>query len=425
MPDQVPDNERAILEALLDIRSQLLAIKKNRSSYIKSDEITSLYNALIAQIAEINRIRTSPSLENEQNRLDVVLDDVFHLISLGFMTLGKNHMAAATFASLGTVHCLLLHLKESQVFSDNDTKPIKKRLEELEAIIKADIDSVPPEILPLIQKKVEICNKTLREVEESMKIVAPGLTDMFKRLVAIKREILSIGAHDTESYDHIHDELIHIETERVDGEFVSEDGNHEGQALLNGLLEECHNLLEDFSASSISNSLPQGTIQETYNDLIDMKHSLETLLITKRWALRETDLFVYQKRLNSIDKVAQGAEFNAASNKVQAILLYLLRRCYAILYKLLESSEPISESLVPIHNNLKTVRRCLLEVQRVGGISSPRELYPYQMKLTSIEALRKDGKFVVDGTIPEGQGMLNALLAECFDICQELKAEMH
>lgn len=37
--------------------------------------------------------------------------------------------------------------------------------------------------------------------------------------------------------------------------------------------------------------------------------------------------------------------------------------------------------------------------------------------------MRVDGKFIVNGDIPEGQGRLNALLAECFDICYELRTE--
>lgn len=45
------------------------------------------------------------------------------------------------------------------------------------------------------------------------------------------------------------------------------------------------------------------------------------------------------------------------------------------------SSEPVSEALLPVYNQLQTLRRCLLEVKNSGGISSPRELYPYSMKV--------------------------------------------
>lgn len=37
--------------------------------------------------------------------------------------------------------------------------------------------------------------------------------------------------------------------------------------------------------------------------------------------------------------------------------------------------------------------------------------------------MRVDGKFMVNSDIPEGQGSVNALLAECFDMLYELRVE--
>ena len=37
--------------------------------------------------------------------------------------------------------------------------------------------------------------------------------------------------------------------------------------------------------------------------------------------------------------------------------------------------------------------------------------------------MRVDGKFLVGNDIPEGQGSVNALLAECYDISYELSAQ--
>jgi hypothetical protein len=37
--------------------------------------------------------------------------------------------------------------------------------------------------------------------------------------------------------------------------------------------------------------------------------------------------------------------------------------------------------------------------------------------------MRKDGKFSVNGEIPEGQGSVSALLAECFEMAYELRNE--
>lgn len=37
--------------------------------------------------------------------------------------------------------------------------------------------------------------------------------------------------------------------------------------------------------------------------------------------------------------------------------------------------------------------------------------------------MRHDGKFMVNGDIPEGQGSVTALLSECFDLAYELRAD--
>ena len=172
-----------------------------------------------------------------------------------------------------------------------------------------------------------------------------------------------------------------------------------------------------------------------------IRNALEKLSLTQAWSLRETDLYDYQRQLDKydegrIDGNFVDAEGNFADLYVQRVsfmnardwtrltrqtLLYLIRRSYGYIYYLMVSSEPVSEALLPIYNQLQTLKRCLIEVQNSGGVSSPRELYPYSLKLNSIDNVRVDGKFLVGDEIPEGQGSVNELLAECFEISYELR----
>ena len=46
------------------------------------------------------------------------------------------------------------------------------------------------------------------------------------------------------------------------------------------------------------------------------------------------------------------------------------------------------------------------------------------MKLNSIDNLRIDGKFVVGSDVPEGQGSVCTLLAECFELAYELRVDI-
>ena len=192
--------------------------------------------------------------------------------------------------------------------------------------------------------------------------------------------------------------------------------------------------------------------------------------MTQAWSLRETDLFQFQRKLDRIDEARVNGNFLDATNQpadlhaqrvrqlsnprwllheliVSQTLLYLIRRSYAYIYALLIASEPVSEALLPIYNQLQTLRRCLLEVKGSGGVSNARELYPYSMKvdssllyyiiptssayekltwrvskLNSIDNMRIDGKFYIGNDIPEGQGSVNSLLAECYELAYDLRA---
>lgn len=74
---------------------------------------------------------------------------------------------------------------------------------------------------------------------------------------------------------------------------------------------------------------------------------------------------------------------------------------------------------------MSTIKKCLNEVLKYGGPYSPRDLYPYHLDLHQVDQLRKDGKFLADdGSIPEGQAILNAQLSEAHELLEMLKESM-
>lgn len=168
--------------------------------------------------------------------------------------------------------------------------------------------------------------------------------------------------------------------------------------------------------------------QDTYDKLLKIRNNLEQMNLTQAWSLRETDLYSFQRQLDRVDESRVNGNFidvegRPADLHAQRTLLYLLRKSYAFIYQYIISSEPVSEALLPIYNQLLTLKRCLNEVKRSGGVDSPRELYPYSMKLNSIDNMKKDGKFMVGNDIPEGQASVTALLNECFELAYELRSE--
>jgi hypothetical protein len=222
----------------------------------------------------------------------------------------------------------------------------------------------------------------------------------------------------------LQDQLKEIDNQRVDGKFVTASGEVPvGNEEVSELLRRC--LLWSEIVLERKGDIPDG-FRPTYDILVEIRNSLEKLSLTQAWSLRETDLYDYQRQLDRIDEKRVDGNFvdpegNPAELYVQRTMLYLIRRSYGYIYYLMVSSEPVSEALLPVYNQLQTLRRCLIEVKNSGGVNSPRELYPYIMKLNSIDNMRVDGKFMVGSDIPEGQGSVNDLLAECFELSYELR----
>lgn len=116
------------------------------------------------------------------------------------------------------------------------------------------------------------------------------------------------------------------------------------------------------------------------------------------------------------------------------MLLYLLRRCYGLIYRLVASSEPISEELMPISNKLSTVSKCLREISKFSGPFTMRDLYPYKLALHQIDGMRtvvkgkdKDGNEIEmkkwlgrEGSVPEGQAILKAQYEEVEQTIEEM-----
>lgn len=139
-----------------------------------------------------------------------------------------------------------------------------------------------------------------------------------------------------------------------------------------------------------------------------IRNQLEKISLTQAWSLRETDLYDFQRQLDSYDESRVDGNFvdadgnpgdvyvqrvclpspSTAHELTKKTLLYLIRRSYAYIYFLMASSEPVSEALLPVYNQLQTLKRCLVEVKDSGGVCSPRELYPYSMKVKIICTLR-------------------------------------
>ncbi|GJJ11264.1 hypothetical protein Clacol_005496 [Clathrus columnatus] len=418
----VPQEELPILEAVINIRNRLTALKKDRGHYVRAQDVLSLYHAVVKQgknsridkdqllirffppqVTRLNDVREEQ--QPHKNRVDTTLSDQ-----------------------------LLDHMNESAVYSETDLVTFHRRIEELREIVRRDAESDlhPEAMTKLLDRQLNECDSILNSMQESLSELSVELIPLHEKLINLRRQLVALAAKEGSVKNELkplQEELRKIEAKRVDGKFLGPGGSSvpTSQALLSSLLEECFEISQEIRAREVSKHVAT-SLKPIYDRLSEIRAELENLVLTHRWSLRETDLWNYSLSLREIDKLRVDGKFVDAEGDRppgQYVLLYLLRRCYGLIYRLLSSSEPVSEELMPIANKLSTVKKCLNEVLKYGGPFSPRDLYPYQLALHQIDSMQKDGKFVSsDGSIPEGQGIVIAHLNECHELVEMLKESM-
>lgn len=440
--------EQPILDKLQSIRTELELLKRDRSTYVKSQDVLKLYDQVIEQVMILNEIRETKPLE--QNKVDYMLDDCFQLISLAYLTVGKNHEPPAVYSYISTIKRLLDHLKEATFYSQKDLGTLGKNLKDCRRYVERGRDKYSPHLLTLLDARIKVCEEILADLNLNLSELTPELEPKWEKLVSILRSLAGCNSRSKFPRDEIEEyvgELHKVQEElKKHGIYAYE---------TTGTTEEKLAEMVDRMQLAQSNPEPapaaktligdllrrnllwaeilkqkQGRIatsfEPTYEKLLSIRNKLEKLTLTQAWSLRETDLWDYQRQLDRIDEARVDGNFIDALGRPSEIyeqrtLLYLLRKSYALIYQLLLTSEPVSEALLPIYNQLTTLRKCLLEVQKLGGVSSPRELYPYSMKLNSIDNMRVDGKFMVGDEIPDGQGRVTQLLEDCFELAYDLR----
>lgn len=100
------------------IRNRLTALKRDREKYIKPSDVNALYQAVVKQglyftpycghsrdthppVTKLNDVRDDNTTYN--NRVDTTLADVFSLLSLCYLTLGKTKECPAVYSQLASM----------------------------------------------------------------------------------------------------------------------------------------------------------------------------------------------------------------------------------------------------------------------------------------------------------------------------------
>ncbi|KAL8957284.1 MAG: hypothetical protein Q9193_005401 [Seirophora villosa] len=181
--------EQPILDRILVVRDSLSLLKQDRSTYIKSHDVLKLYEEVIEQVHLLNVIREEQDKPLEQNRVDYVLDDCFQLISLFFLTIGRNNEAPAVYSMTSTIKRLLDHLKEAAFYSPKDLESLSQKLASMQETLKRGKASHSPHLLKLLENRLDTCRHLLSELQSSLADLSPQLIPVYERLVSILRSV--------------------------------------------------------------------------------------------------------------------------------------------------------------------------------------------------------------------------------------------
>lgn len=123
-----------------------MSLPQDTTRFIRAPDVMPIYNSVVKQITRLNAIRdeqqqshsalhpasgssTKPPPLPEANRVDQLLADVFGLLSLFFLTVGKSRETPAIYCQIASMRvsilmhnhsfCLLIALLSSNFFAAN------------------------------------------------------------------------------------------------------------------------------------------------------------------------------------------------------------------------------------------------------------------------------------------------------------------
>lgn len=220
---------------------------------------------------------------NESNRVDQVLNDVFTLLSLFFLTIGKKKESPGTFCQIASMRQLLDHMNESGIYTQQDLQPFANRLNVLKTIIRRDREEGrhPEAIFKLMMRKLEDTERLLQTLLKSLSVLSVELVPIHQRLVHIRRQLAALAVQLKPTKTDIKplvEELRKIDSSRVDGKFLGPGGSSvpTGQAILVGLLEECFEICQDIRARDGEENVSP-PLKPVYERLSEIKAKLERL----------------------------------------------------------------------------------------------------------------------------------------------------
>lgn len=122
------------------------------------------------------------------------MESCFQLLSLFYLTIGRNNEIPANYALTSTIKRLLDHLTEADLYSAKDLESIQTTLTNLSESIKLAGSSEhkaenSPYLLKLLSNRVAKCLATLENLQKRLGRIGEPLLPTHEKLISILRSI--------------------------------------------------------------------------------------------------------------------------------------------------------------------------------------------------------------------------------------------
>ena len=184
------------------------------------------------------------------------------------MTIGRNNEAPAAYALTSTIRRLLDHLTEADLFSAKDLESMSHTLDHLSEIVHSSDTESAPLLETLLANRIERCRVSLESLQKKIGDIAEPLRPTAEKLVSMLRQMAVVNTRTKvldkpllipnsstplASFDNNNDvqfnpkdlhkfqnQLEEISAQRVQGNFVDENGNVlKGSEKISTLLDRC------------------------------------------------------------------------------------------------------------------------------------------------------------------------------------------
>ncbi|KAJ3128513.1 hypothetical protein HK098_004143 [Nowakowskiella sp. JEL0407] len=389
----------------------------------------------------LDAIKAIQSQRNSGVEIPLETDLQLNQITISFLQFWEQQSlippnSTTVFESLCETNQKADELSASEHYSTRQINILRDNLLLVDKSLGENQSSMMKTVYNLLNSFLKRCVKKLKHLHAELNLISAELLPVYDHLVEIKHSLQSLlnfnqpHAFSLIEVQTLQDQLREIDSAKVDGKFIAEDGTIvAGQGRVIDLMESCFEDVHELLASrdTVGGDNP---LRDVYEKLVDIRGQLEKIELSRGWCDSSTaqdvekSLYALQLRLGEIDNLRVDGKFLAEDGSIpegQAVLHFLLHKCYRLVHKLQVQSEPVAVELVGLKNQLETLNKCLDQLVRWKVKLDDEELVPYQLKIARIDSKRVDGKFMVDGTVPEGQGLLHSLLHDCYEKIAELK----